>query len=269
MSYKVFLFDFLTPIGWSQATWRIEGPSVPTSDCPEKSIHDVLIQHLPKDGRIVEAGCGSGKWPIYLRRLGYNVLGLDISLDACALGHAADPGLGIAAADVRRLPLRSDSLDAVVSLGVVEHDEAGPMPALQETRRVLRKPDGLLVLSVPYDNLLRRIVFNPWLTWKNWRRRRSGLHLVFEEYRFTLREVQRFLERTGFEVGAWYPNDFRPPRTEGIWVDYQNLYFNPWAPTSAEQLYLLPGWKRRFATLLHRISPWIACGEVTVVARAR
>lgn len=269
MSYKVYLFDVLTPIEWSQATWRIEGPGVPTDDCPHKRVHDVMLRHLPRAGRIVDAGCGSAKWPIYLRRLGYDVVGLDISLEACAVAKRADGSLAMVAADVRRLPLQSDSIDGVLSLGVAEHDEAGPLETLREAYRVLRKPRGVLILSVPYDNLLRRLVMNPLLTYKNWRRRRAGSRLVFEEYRFTEREVRRFLERAGFEVVSSHPDDYDPPRTEGMWADYHNLTFNPWVTPSARDLFVLPGWKGRLAGALLRRAPWLACGEVAVVARPR
>ena len=73
----------------------------------------------------------------------------------------------------------------------------------------------------------------------------------------------------GFEVIASHPNDYDPPRTEGLWVDYQNLVFDPFVTPSAEQLFVLPGWKGRLAVALLRLAPWLACGEVAVVARPR
>ena len=54
---------------------------------------------------------------------------------------------------------RSGCADAVLSLGVVEHDEAGPQEGLRELRRIL-KPGGILVLAVPFNNWFRRLVVN-------------------------------------------------------------------------------------------------------------
>jgi SAM-dependent methyltransferase len=267
VSHKIFLLDALSPIEWSQAAWRLEGPAVETADCAQELIHRVMLEHLPKDGLIADAGCGSAKWPIYLRRLGYRVIGFDISREACAQARAADSELGVAVGDVRTLPVQSHSLDAVLSLGVVEHDEEGPLAALREAHRVL-KPNGLLILSVPYDNLWRRLVVNWLQAFVTWRRRRR-MRLGFVEYRFTEPEVRDFLTATGFDTLSSHPNDYLPPRTVGPWVDYQNLTFSPFVPPTRDQLFLLPGLKGRLAVALLRLSPWIACGEVTVVARAR
>ena len=64
MSYKVHLLDALTPIGWSQASWRLEGVGVPTEDCQQERLHDVMLAQLPREGLVFDAGCGSAKWPI-------------------------------------------------------------------------------------------------------------------------------------------------------------------------------------------------------------
>src|SRR5204863_8032571 len=118
-----------------------------------------------------------------------------------------DPGLGVTVGDVRRLPLRTASVDALLSFGVVEHDERGPAEALAESRRVLRD-GGLLVLSVPCDNWLRRLVTNRIMDRVTRRRRKSGMRLGFVEYRFTAREVCDFVARAGFHVEAIHPNDY-------------------------------------------------------------
>ena len=59
------------------------------------------------------------------------------------------------------------------------------------------------------------------------RRRQAGMRLGFAEYRFTRREVHRFLRAAGFAPQATYPNDLLPPRVMGLWVDRANLVFNP------------------------------------------
>jgi hypothetical protein len=70
-------------------------------------------------------------------------------------------------------------------------------------------------------------------------------------------------------VVSSHPNDYRGPRTLGLWVDYHNITFNPFFPPTREGLFLLPGVKGRLAAALLRRAPWVACGEVTAVARAR
>jgi SAM-dependent methyltransferase len=268
MSYKIYLFDALSPIEWSQAGWKLEGPTATLEDCKGEFIHDVMFRYLPKDGLIVDAGCGVARWPIYLRQHGYRVFGLEFSDEACHIAHDHDPDLTVLRADVRRAPLRDHSVDAVLSLGVVEHDEAGPVEALRETHRIL-KPGGVLVLAVPYNNPLRRLAINHLQSFVTRKRLRAQWKLGFAEYRFSGREVAEFLDTTGFDVVATYPNDLRPPKNMGLWVDLNNLTMNPFRPTNPEDLFILPGPSRRIAAALTRYVPWLVCGEVIFVARAR
>ncbi len=266
MSYKIYLWDALTAIEWSQASWRSDPGDTPEA-CDLEMIHDVILRHVPRTALVLDAGCGTAKWPIYLRRLGYRCVGVEISKDACGLGRRFDAGLPLVCADGRATPLRSGAVDAVLSLGVVEHDEAGPLPSLREIRRVM-KPGGILVLAVPFDNLFRRLLVNHLQTAVTRRRRRAGMKLGFAEYRFTRREVRGFLRATGFAPFATYPNDLLPPRVMGLWVDRTNLVFNPLTNPPDQQQFVMPGMKGRIARALVRYVPWLVCGEVVVVARA-
>jgi SAM-dependent methyltransferase len=267
MSFKIYLWDALSPIEWSQAAWRVEGKTVSSEACEGELIRDVLRRHLPTDGLILDAGCGTAKWPIYLRQLGYRCVGVEISPAAWRMAREMDAGLPLVGADTRRMPLRTASVDAVLSLGVVEHDEAGPLAGLRELRRVL-KPGRLLVLAVPFNNLFRRLVVNHLQRWVTWRRRRARMSLGFAEYRFTRREVRGFLRATGFQPVAVYPNDLRAPKVMGLWVDYDNLFANPLRAKRPEELFIMPGLKGRVARALVRRVPWLVCGEVVFIARA-
>ena len=266
MSYKVYMLDALSPIEWSQAAWRIEGSAFSTDECEQKLIRAVLLEHLPRDGLIIDAGCGTAKWVIYLRRMGYRIMGIDISHAAGLIAKKDDPAVNLMVADARKTPLRTHSVDAVMSLGVVEHDEAGPVAGLREIHRIL-KPNGLLVLDVPFNNLARRLISNHLHRYATWKRRRADWKLAFSEYRFGMRELRQFLAGAGFEVVTACPDDYLPPRNMGFWVDYQNFIFDPFFPPKPEELFMLPGIKGKIAVALTRWLPWLVCGEVTVVAR--
>ncbi len=86
-----------------------------------------------------------------------SVVGLDVSLAVLAGARNRYPGLVASAADVRSLPLRSDSFGAVVSLSTLDHFESEQdIPAaLSELFRVLR-PGGMLLLTL--DNLANPVI---------------------------------------------------------------------------------------------------------------
>jgi len=267
VSYKVYLWASLSPLEWSQAAWRVEGTTVSAEACEGEFIRDVILEHLPRHGLVVDAGCGTAKWPIYLRRAGYRCVGLEISADACRMARELDPGLPLLRSDTRHIPFRDASVDAVLSLGVVEHDEAGPHEQLREIRRVLR-PDGVLILAVPFNNLFRRLLINRLHDRVTRRRRQANVALGFAEYRFSRHEIERFLRETGFEPIAAHPNDLRPPKVMGLWVDRSNLVFDPLAGQPTEP-FVLPGLRGQLAAAALRWVPWLVCGEATYVARPR
>ncbi|MER8001390.1 class I SAM-dependent methyltransferase [Streptomyces sp. NPDC095613] len=101
---------------------------------------------------VLDAGCGTGRaLPALREAVGPRgtVLGVDLTPEMLqAAVRAGRRGSGpLLLADVRRLPVRSDTLDAVFGAGLISHL---PLPAdhLRELARVVR-PGGLLALFHP------------------------------------------------------------------------------------------------------------------------
>src|SRR5262247_2050 len=92
----------------------------------------IIERALPPRGRVLEAGCGLGPYVILLRERGRAVAGVDWSIDALSRCRAAAPTAPLAAMDLTALGVKSGALDACISLGVVEHDPAGPDAILAE-----------------------------------------------------------------------------------------------------------------------------------------
>lgn len=158
---------------------------------------------LPRSGQILEAGCGLGQYVRLFRERGYRAVGVDLSFKALRECYNSSPAAPLAAMDLRRLGCRSSSLSAYISLGVVEHDPEGPDAILREARRVL-EPGGVLILSVPYINGVRRLG-----TWWARRRNRRVLEIGggFYQFAFSRPEARAFLERNGFYVVSATPYD--------------------------------------------------------------
>ncbi|OGK99179.1 MAG: hypothetical protein A3E31_06195 [Candidatus Rokubacteria bacterium RIFCSPHIGHO2_12_FULL_73_22] len=183
--------------------WGRHSPAELLRIAEASPLTDLVLAGLPRAGRVLEAGCGLGQYVVLLRARGHRALGADWSLEALAACRRAYPGTPLAVGDLARLPLAPGSLAGYVSLGVVEHDPAGPGALVAEAARVLA-PGGALVLSVPYLNGLRRAAL-PCLRWRSARVRARGGR--FYQFAFTAREVRAFLGARGFEVRSLVPYD--------------------------------------------------------------
>ncbi|WP_422925344.1 class I SAM-dependent methyltransferase [Singulisphaera sp. PoT] len=105
--------------------------------------------------RILDLGCGKGRFASRLAEGGAEVVGIDLS--AGMLEEAE--GLNRVRCSASRLPFASASFDAVVAVEVFEHLEAID-PALSEARRVLR--DGG-ILAIVDKNAASLNAHRPWL----------------------------------------------------------------------------------------------------------
>jgi arsenite methyltransferase len=108
--------------------------------------------NIPNDGIALDVGCGPGNVTASLARAtgrGGLALGLDPSeaMLARAVRAEADPRIGFLRADAQRLPLRDATVDAVVSIAVLQLIP-DPAAALAEMTRVLR-PGGRLAVMIP------------------------------------------------------------------------------------------------------------------------
>jgi SAM-dependent methyltransferase len=187
---------------WSEH-WRGQTLADLLAIAKRSPLTDLIVHALPADGFLFEGCCGLGQYVVLLRARGHRALGADWSHDALRACRHLHRDAPLSVMDLRRLAVRSGSLSAYISLGVVEHDPAGPDGILSEAHRVLR-PGGVLLLSVPYVNGMRRL-FAPYLAWQNRRIHASGGQ--FYQFAFTRREVNAFLELHGFSVRSFHPYD--------------------------------------------------------------
>jgi len=154
-----------------------------------------MIRRLvPQGGRILDAGCGFGEWVAYLRSKGYRAFGCDYSSELIRRLRETYPDTEWVQTDIRNMQIEEASVDAIISWGVIEHDEAGPASALREFHRILR-PGGHAIVTVPINTPLARAS-------AQYLERRSGGEQTFFQYLMSTAELEEHGRNAGFEVSA-------------------------------------------------------------------
>jgi SAM-dependent methyltransferase len=156
-----------------------------------------LGKHLRPGDTLLDVGSGMGEWVRFFIDQGIRARGLDYSEKMVEWCRLRMPSTEWHHSSMTRIPLPNDSLDHVVSWGVIEHDPDGPQRALAEFFRVL-KPGGHLFVTVPLDTPHQRRLAvleddqeNPRAT--------------FYSYLFTGEELGQMAHEAGFEVLATVP----------------------------------------------------------------
>jgi SAM-dependent methyltransferase len=168
-------------------------------------------RYVPDGATVLDAGCGLGQWCTFLSLEGYRTVGVDFSDEMIEALNGRKPLLEWKCGSIQDLPLDDSSVDAIISWGVIEHDEAGPEAALRSFFRVLR-PGGIAFISVPTDSVSQR-----YSSAANFSKP-EATH--FFQYFFTPDEFRGELARVGFELvepvrpvsrhyGLAYPEVFR------------------------------------------------------------
>lgn len=115
--------------------------------------------------RIVDVGCGTGRHAAAISAHGHRVLGLDLSRDLLQRARARCCDALFVRADMRRIPVRRATVDAVVSFftsfGYFD-DDAENRSVLREMARIMKPGARLLIdfLNARYvqDNLVAESV---------------------------------------------------------------------------------------------------------------
>ncbi|MDI6788315.1 MAG: methyltransferase domain-containing protein [Planctomycetota bacterium] len=190
---------------WRETT-NIEGEIHSIEFEPE--ITKIMHRFIRNDHKILEAGCGLGRFMLYWDQKGYDIYGVDYSSYGLQTLKQYYPHLKIYLSDVENLSFPNEYFNICLSLGVLEHIEEGPLKGLQEAYRVLKK-DGILIITGPcYEiNLLAR-----YMKFKH--RIKSFCKailkrpvepekkddLCFLEYHYTIDEISDYIKKAGFYI---------------------------------------------------------------------
>jgi SAM-dependent methyltransferase len=152
----------------------------------------LLLREIRLGDRVLDLGCGAGRFAAAARDAGADVVGVDVAEAALERARRVAPGVDLRLVEPDgTLPLGHGEIDLVWCSEVLEHvPDTGSL--LTEVRRVLRR-DGRLLLTVPDHGRLKRTLialarfeahFDP-----------LGQHVRF----YTRRSLAATLQATGFD----------------------------------------------------------------------
>ncbi|WP_020374997.1 class I SAM-dependent methyltransferase [Sulfobacillus thermosulfidooxidans] len=163
-------------IDWDQAyshgmylsEWDYAYPSQELATC-------VAAQLIPAGGKVIDLGCGSGTDAIFLAKLGFRVIGLDISKVALDIAHQKSMQAQVSVewihANALNMPVDTGSCDFVSDRGLMHHLILSEQQRyIQEVARIL-KPHGRFLLRgashdyhetfIPITSFLIDTLFDP------------------------------------------------------------------------------------------------------------
>jgi len=196
--------------------------------CRDDDVWPLIQQDLPLGSRLLEAGCGAGRWVRFLSDAGYQITGLEYSSDTVQMVRKVWPDIDVQQGDCEASPFPDNTFDGVLSFGVVEHWVDGPEKPLADIYRVL-KPGSIAIITVPCLSDVRQL--KRLLFWDEiiqapralarWMMKRGSQPMSrlnkkykygvfptwggFFEYRMTPQQFRIEIEKAGFEIKAHLP----------------------------------------------------------------
>ena len=119
-------------------------------------IKKISDQFMDKHINVLDVGCGTGVYTLDLAKRKYNVISMDISKEMLLstqkrVAESVKGNLRLIVADAEMIPLKPESIDLVICVGVLEY-LPNDYSALKNMSRMVKK-DGLIIFTLP--NLLK------------------------------------------------------------------------------------------------------------------
>jgi SAM-dependent methyltransferase len=190
--------------------------------CETDGIFPYIEKYMPAPSRVLESGCGAGRYVKYLHDRGWDVIGLEWDQEAVDMIKSYWPETTAVQGDSANSPFPANYFDGIISLGVIEHWIDGPSAPLKDIYRTL-KPGAAAIITAPCLNTVRRFKKAVW--WnellnnkeatKNWRTNKGiepnrlqpefkffpyPTYGEFFEYRFTKKQFIDAIKQEGFEI---------------------------------------------------------------------
>lgn len=147
---------------------------------------------------VLDIGCADGTFTKILLEAtqASKVVGIDVlksSINYSRKRFTKDKRFKFMVADAHNLPFKNQVFDAIFCLEALEH-VIDPLTVIQEMHKVLRK-DGYLIILVPSENLLFRII---WKLWQKVPGKNVWQHTHL--HNFSNGFIEELLNKSGFKI---------------------------------------------------------------------
>jgi 2-polyprenyl-3-methyl-5-hydroxy-6-metoxy-1,4-benzoquinol methylase len=168
-----------------------------------KFVIKLVASYMNKNKRILDVGCAQGNFSLCLAAQGYYVVGIDINpsflkyaklkIEPCEKNN-----VNFLVADGNNLPLREKSFDCVILAEILEH-VLSPEKILQESKRTLRKPSSIIIISTPNGARLSKRKVEGYSSFKSKKiTNKPAKSFNFHIFEFRRNELINVLQKNGF-----------------------------------------------------------------------
>ena len=129
---------------------------------PEE-LKNFILQHIFAGEKILDLGCGNGRFYEIFEKMGVDYFGVDVSEKLIEIAKNKYPQAKFQVTPALNLPFPNNFFDKILSVAVFHHLPSAEfrLRYLKEARRIL-KPEGLLVLTVWNLNPFKMFLIGEW-----------------------------------------------------------------------------------------------------------
>ena len=163
------------------------------------------VTNRRENGRLLDIGCATGNYLVEMRKLGWDVAGIELQTEAAKYAQTRF-NLDVYNGDLLTCPQPATKFDVITMWDVLEHTHH-PLKILAKAQKLL-KPGGLLIFSIPDPNSKETASFGP--TWIGYDSPRhlylfhgKNLHMLQQKTGFTLTAQEHALGTYHTWVASW------------------------------------------------------------------
>lgn len=165
-----------------------------------------FISYLSEDGLILDLGCGPGRDAKEFARRGYDVIGIDPSVEMINIARKKSPEARFEIANARNLPYSKETFDGIWACASLIHLEKKDLPrALTNAYDVLKK-NGIFYLDFKQGEGEKLVKDS----------RYGGVEKFVSYYQKS--DIEKILEDSGFENLEAWGKDINNSYATNLWM---------------------------------------------------